>query len=104
MSYVLSIIEHSYPFDTSSLIPAFKHPETGKLYIGRRGETHNDIIDKHGFGQAHKDYPNPYDRGFYNTRDKSFITKADSGLDSADLMTKAQRMRKLGVETLNAEA
>jgi hypothetical protein len=108
-SHVLQVLdylsEHSYPFDTKTLVPAFKHPVTGKLYIGRRGDTHNDIIDSHPdeIDPPHKDNPNPYDRGFYNQKDKSFINKADSGLDSADLMTKMQRMRKLGVESYDPE-
>ena len=103
MSYILRALnqlEHSYPGDTSVLVPAFKHPKTGKLYIGRRGDTHNDVIDSHPdeIHSSHRDNPDPYERGFYNHKTHTFINKADSGLDSADLMTKLQRMRKLGLE------
>jgi hypothetical protein len=49
---------------------------------------------------SHKDNPDPYERGFYNHKNHTFISKADSGLDSADLMTKLQRMRKLGLESI----
>jgi hypothetical protein len=100
-----SLLEHMYQGDTKVLVPAFKHPQPGKLYIGRRGDTHNDIIDSHPdeIDPSHRDNPDPYEGGFYNHKNHTFINKADSGLDSADLMTKLQRMRKLGLEHLYTE-
>jgi hypothetical protein len=85
------------------LYPAFRHPDTGKMYIGRRGETHNDIIDRHAdeIDPIHKDKFDSNDRGFYHSRTKTFISKADSGLDSADLMgSKVNKMRRLQRDSL----
>jgi hypothetical protein len=107
--YILSILERldmSTPEGRTALrhlIPAFKHPETGKLYVGRRGDTHNDIIDRHAgeIDPIHKDLFDSNDRGFYHTLNKTFVSKADSGLDSADLMgSKVNKMRRLQRDSL----
>ena len=84
-------------FDISALksraLPAIKHPDTGKLLVGRRGETHEDIGDRHGLDDRQRDQRN---RGFYDPLTRQYHTKAETGMDSADLMTPYQKMRKFG--------
>ena len=104
MSYILAILERldiNTPEGAKvfrNYVPAFVHPETKKMYVGRRGETHNDIIDKypHEIDPIHKDMMNSHDRGFYNTLHKTFTSKAQSGWDSSDLMSIRQRELKFG--------
>jgi hypothetical protein len=109
MSYVLDIIRERLDISTPEgahslrhLVPAFIHPDTGKMYVGRKGDTHNDIIDRnpHEIDPIHKDLFDSHDRGFFHVVNKTFISKAASGLDSSDLMTRTQRMRKLARESL----
>lgn len=80
--------DHELWKDKKHLRPAIKlnyHPHT--LYVGKVGDTHQDIKEKHNLsGISQKD-------GMYHTKKKEFHPSA---IDSTDLMSDSQRMRKFG--------
>jgi hypothetical protein len=87
------------------LLPAVKHLKTGKVYTGRRGDQHYDIIVNHGLQSDYDDWtlhdkPNVLSFGFHDPKTKKFLSREESGvLYSSSLMSKIQRMRKYGTES-----
>jgi hypothetical protein len=88
----------------SRVLRALRHKKTGKLLIGRRGDSHFDIEDRwipkdsYDFGSIPK--PNKdYDRGYHDPLTKKFHHTTEVGFDTPDLMTKVQRMRKFSTES-----
>lgn len=87
----------------ASLVPAIKHP-SGKVYVGWRGKAHIDIRHKY----ADADGPLKGDAGYVDRRSGKFhhkygseglgidSTRLKPDVDSTDLMTPLQRMRKYG--------
>lgn len=103
------------------LLPAIKH-ESGKLHIGKRGEDHSEIREKH----ADENGPLKGEAGFYDPLKKSFMSRKEAaqhaprpgssgestefltyderearkkrqeGGDSTDRMSDMQRMRRYG--------
>jgi len=60
-----------------------------KVYIGKVGDTHEDIKNRHNLsGYSHRD-------GMYHMRTKQFH---QSAIDSTDLMTPMMRQKKFGVQ------
>ena len=126
MSYILTIIkkmEHYTHSDTESLsedlrsdiikfgLPASKYRPTGELFIGKRGEDHGDIVRS----SKHRDdtdesrwlhgYHNPKTKQFhyrYDAKTDKVNPKLGDDLDSTQLMTKQQRFRKYGAESLRS--
>jgi hypothetical protein len=106
MSYVLKIlIEHSLGSISnvsasmkSRLLPAVRDPDTLHVHVGKRNETHDDLTQKHL--SKHIGNTEYYDNhlGFYDPHTKRFHVASNLDLDSTDLMTKTQRMRKYGTE------
>ena len=72
----------------------------GKVFIGRRGDEHEDIEKRYGVKADPYKYGKDKDtHGFYDPRKKSFHSRSEtdfSDLDTPELMTKAQRIRKYG--------
>ena len=77
------------------LVPAIKRRDTGKIHIGKRGQFH-DEIPKRGTWRD-----DSYDVGYYDPSKRKFRGYTD--LDSTDLMTPVQRMRKFGNEEIEHE-
>jgi hypothetical protein len=76
---------------------------SGRLYVGKRGRTHQDIIENTPELKKHWDtHDDPYEthqRGFYHPKEKTFYDDDDSLLDSVEMMTKHQRFRAVGSES-----
>ena len=119
MSYVLDVLEHLYTeyrvaddeesVDAgddvkSRLRPAIIHPATRKLYMGKRGDLHQDIMHKHYTPDELMSYDTEMSRwdhtGFYDPHTRKFHKASAIELDATDLMTPIQRMRKLGTESI----
>jgi len=85
------------------LRPAVK--VNGKLHVGRRGQPHDHIFNTY----YPRDINNPDlgehdERGFYDPRTKKWYADEDlPGLDATDLMTRAQRIRTFGHESVERD-
>jgi hypothetical protein len=96
------------PRTKTRLVPAVKHPKTGRLYIGGRGEDHRDILDKYNL-LADKDIGSGREKsgawspaihtGYYDHVTKQYFTHKEAGFHATDLMTGPQRFRKYGSES-----
>ena len=84
--------DHELWKDKKYLRPAIQNIKTKEVYIGKPGETHEDVKDRHGIDYYYRNH----NMGFYHTKTKEF--HPNSAIDSTDLMTKVQRMRKFGTE------
>jgi hypothetical protein len=78
------------------LLPAVIHKITGKAYIGRRGDYHHEIDERHGFK-----HDETY-RAFYDPlRKKAHNAEDFPDLESVDLIaSKVSRVRRYGTENL----
>jgi hypothetical protein len=117
MSYVLNIMnmippngvgEHSLgsipeisDSMKSRLRPAVRDPDNGRIYVGKRGESHDDLTQRHL--SKHIGNTDYYDNhfGFYDPATKKFHVASNLDLDSTHLMSKGQRFRKYGSESVN---
>jgi hypothetical protein len=86
------------------LVPAIKHPHTGKIYIGHRGDDHTDVMERHGFVDSNrrmqvKDWDSTIHTGYYDHVGKKFYTHHEVGFHASDLMTGLQRFKKYGSES-----
>ena len=94
-SFLTELLNPSLKAKTDDLVPAIR-PENGKPIIGRRGQTHIELIMSSGHGMTH---PEP-ERGFYNIKTKRYYSRDEidkilgvDWLDSTDLMTPFQYAR-----------
>ena len=83
------------------LRPAIKHPTTGKLYIGKRGDTHDDLMMKHLSRDDYEKYEDNHDykdnhTGFHDRKTGDFYTSRYTAVDSTDLMTIRQKGLRFG--------
>jgi hypothetical protein len=85
------------------LIPAMKMND--QMFVGQRGKTHDDVYNKNYDAiQAAGGYTESPTNGFYDPRTKVFYTRRELGdLDSTDLMSKLQRMRKYSTEGIDQD-
>ena len=67
------------------VVPALSHRETGKLFVGKRGELHLDI--------ATPDDPSKYRSGYYDPVEKRFVSHEELPIDTTEIMTGMQRQR-----------
>jgi hypothetical protein len=109
VSYVLSVLDEIElsPETKARLVPAIKHPITGKLYTGRRGEIHPDILKRTDLpetwaGLDRVGYKRDIHSGYYDHTNKKFYSRDDiaGGLDATELMSKWQRIKRFGYEAL----
>jgi hypothetical protein len=90
------------------VVPAIKHPITGQIYRGKRGQTHEEVAAYHKIEpelnelQSRGEYHPLRHSGFYDPKTKEFHSRGDTGIDSTTFMTKAQRFRKYGTESIAA--
>lgn len=115
MSHVLQVLSEGWSSFTgmskevfNRVVPAIRHPETGKIYTSPRGEDHNDIIAKHEELKSLGDLLSSRkiksekwnfnrDSGYYDPHTKEFHQRQ---FDATELMTPHQRFRKYGSESL----
>jgi hypothetical protein len=70
--------------------PALKHKASGTIHIGKRGETHEDLIAKH---KKDTEYTSSYDSGYYHGPTKTYHSRKNLQFDSTDLMSPHQLTR-----------
>jgi hypothetical protein len=85
------------------LLPAIKHPVTGKLHTGKRGDTHDDLMMSHLSSSEYDKHNDNYDyhdnhTGYYDPHSRKFYASGRTEVDTTDLMTKSQRVRRYGSE------
>lgn len=73
--------------------PALRRKGSGKLHIGRRGETHEDLIAKHKLDTEHA---SQYESGYYHGPTKTYHSRKRLQFDSTDLMTPHQLTKFYG--------
>jgi hypothetical protein len=88
------------------LIPAIKYKD--KLFLGKRGDEHYDVIKRHKVYQIQQNDPENDDSKyefkhdiklvFHDPKTKRTYTRYKAGVDTPDLMTPLQRFRKYGNE------
>ena len=103
------VASHNDEFEKvkSRIVPAMKHKKTGKLLRGQRGEEHMDTYQRK-FGpslDAASKLEKDYDTGYYDSKRNKFHGRFVLGrpVDSPDLMTRTQRIRKYGTEEIEHE-
>lgn len=90
------------PEDREDLIkhglPAFRHRKEGWIHKGKRGETHGDLRNQlAGFDpEVRQNMYHTIERGFWHKRKKEFISGNKTTIDTPDLMTTHQRMKRFG--------
>ena len=115
MSHVLQVLSEGWSSFTgmskevfNRVVPAIRHPETGKIYKSPRGEDHNDITAKHEELKSLGDLLSSRkiksekwnfnrDSGYYDPHAKEFHPRQ---FDATELMTPHQRFRKYGSESV----
>lgn len=79
------------------ILPAVRHKKSKKLFIGKRGDYHSDLLTKahpkwQFRGQMEPDEQKTflqYDRGYYDPREKKFLSRDQAGgIDSQELRSK----------------
>jgi hypothetical protein len=83
------------------VLPAVMHPDSGNLYVGKRGDLHEDIIlnntDLYNIREALL-FVCIGALGYWDPHDKKYISRRLVNFDATDLMTKIARIRKFGHE------
>jgi hypothetical protein len=83
------------------LVPAVKHPKTGKIYLGRRGDSHKDVMTRHklGWRALGLSFNSIEHTGYYDHATKRYYSHREAGFHSTDLLTPLQRFKKYGSES-----
>jgi len=92
------------PHVKARLVPAIKHPQTGKIYLGKRGDDHSEVMERHGFVDSNRrlkvqGWDSTIHTGYYDHVGKRFYTHHEAGFHASDLMSGPQRFRKYGSES-----
>ncbi len=81
---------------TSRVMPAVHHLATGKIFIGKRGESHEEIRDRHI-----DELPGKRQYGFHDPKTRKFHPRGQGvlrDLATTSLLSPVQRMIKYGTE------
>ena len=95
-------VDQLHPNFKARLVPALKHNKTGEMIIGKRGEEHLDAFRRHfpkEINPVNHNLDTDYNAGFYDPKKKTYYNSHfvhGVFLDTPDLMTKTQRIRRYG--------
>ncbi len=81
--------------------PAVRRRPSGEVFVGKRGEWHDNIADAHRLPK--RDRWRHWARGFEDPADRSFHSSDDIDRDATELMSPVQRLQSFGSDDIETE-